>query len=84
MADKLDPEKTVRYPFTSQVRTLGKENLDLTVLRFLEEELVSMVRDGKFIHPETMDGRNGLWMKISPPRGSLIKFCHIVYDVLAC
>ena len=69
-------KKTGRYPFIGWVRTLVMENLDLTVLCFLEKA-------GKFIHPATcaMDGRNDLRMNFSLP---MVEYDWVLSYGLGC
>ncbi|PZC49771.1 MAG: HD superfamily phosphohydrolase YqeK (fused to NMNAT in mycoplasms) [Chloroflexi bacterium] len=60
LADKLDHKKVSRYPFLERIERLAKDDLDVAVLSFLQEEMTAMMRDGKLIHPASIDGRNEL------------------------
>ncbi|MBI2855377.1 MAG: bis(5'-nucleosyl)-tetraphosphatase (symmetrical) YqeK [Chloroflexi bacterium] len=60
LADKLDHQKRARYPFLDRVDALARDDLDAAVLAFLDEELVALIRDGKPVHPASIEGRNGL------------------------
>ena len=60
LADKLDHQKRQRYPFGERAEALARDDLDAAVLAFLEEELAAMIREGKLIHPASIEGRNGL------------------------
>ncbi|MFH1559959.1 MAG: bis(5'-nucleosyl)-tetraphosphatase (symmetrical) YqeK [Chloroflexota bacterium] len=60
LADKLDHQKTSRYPYLERIDRLARENLDAALLAFLQEELASMIGGGRLIHPASVEGRNEL------------------------
>jgi|GEM_PF-174012 predicted HD superfamily hydrolase involved in NAD metabolism len=60
LADKLDHTKVSRYPFLERIECLAKDDLDVAVLSFLQEEIAAMIRDGKLIHPASVEGRDEL------------------------
>tara|TARA_B100000315_G_scaffold49485_1_gene44078 strand:- start:16 stop:612 length:597 start_codon:yes stop_codon:yes gene_type:complete len=60
LADKLDPEKIAWYPYLPELRRLARENLDRAVLEFLSREIVSLVSQGRMVHPVVVETRNHL------------------------
>ncbi len=60
LADKLDPQKLERYPFLERVDGLAREDLDAAAQVFLQEELASMIRAGRLVHPASVEGLNEL------------------------
>ena len=60
LADKLDPQKLVAYPYQPLLRQLAMEDLDKAVLEFLIRETVSLVSQGLMVHPKVLETRNHL------------------------
>lgn len=60
LADKLDPQKGVRYPFLDRVRQLSGKDLGAATLLFLQEELGSLIASGRLVHPASVEARNEL------------------------
>jgi predicted HD superfamily hydrolase involved in NAD metabolism len=60
LADKLDPEKIAWYPYLPELHQLALENLDRAVLEFLNREMISMVSQGRMVHPVVVETRNHL------------------------
>ncbi len=60
MADKLDPQKAVVYPYQLLLMQLATEDLDKAVLEFLSRETVSLVSRGLMVHPKVLETRNHL------------------------
>ena len=63
LADKLDPEKTDRYPYLPLIKALADEDLDRATLEFLNRDLAQRLRQGEFIHPASLEARNELLLK---------------------
>ena len=64
IADKLDPQKAHRYPRLPEIRALAGESLDEAVLEFLDQDVDRLLREGKVVHPATLDARNELLLKL--------------------
>ena len=60
LADKLDEHKAGRYPFQQRVDALSRENLDAAVLAFIREEIASLLKANRLIHPASIEGLNYL------------------------
>ena len=60
IADKVEPQKTIRYPYLPEIHALAKESLDEAVLEFLEREIERLSRSGGVVHPATLEARNEL------------------------
>lgn len=60
LADKLDPQKIVRYPYLPHLHQLAMEDLDRAILEFLTRELVSLATQGQPVHPAMVETRNTL------------------------
>ena len=60
LADKLDPHKMGRYPYQPHLRGLAFADLDLAVLEFLTRESISLLSQGKMVHPAMVEARNHL------------------------
>ena len=60
LADKLDPQKAHRYPYLGEIDRLAQESLDAAVARFLELSTADYLRQGRLIHPESIEFRNEL------------------------
>jgi len=66
LADKLDPQKFVAYPYQPLLRQLAMEDLDKAVLEFLSRETVSLVSQGLMVHPRVLETRNHLLASLGP------------------
>ena len=66
LADKLDPQKFVAYPYQPLLRQLAMEDLDKAVLEFLSRETVSLVSQGLMVHPKVLETRNHLLAALGP------------------
>lgn len=68
LADKLDPEKMHRYPYSNRIKALAEESLDRALLEFLNLQIASFLRQGELIHPATIEARNELLLpqQLSP------------------
>lgn len=60
LADKLDPQKVVSYPYLDVIRSLAFEDMDQAVLEFLTRETAVRVSRGELVHPVTIEARNHL------------------------
>ncbi|MBF8267962.1 MAG: hypothetical protein HW388_1470 [Dehalococcoidia bacterium] len=60
LADKLEPHKVQVYPLLEGVVSLAREDMDAALLTLLQEEIISMIRLGRLIHPASLEGRNEL------------------------
>ena len=60
LADKLDPQKISRYPFLGELRNMASSSLDRALLKFLDGELVSLLKMGSLVHPASIAARNEL------------------------
>ena len=63
LADKLDPQKVSRYPFSPELKHLAMESLDRAILDFLNRELASLLQQGSLLHPASIEARNALLLK---------------------
>ncbi len=60
LADKLDPQKIIYYPFQPQLRDLASRDLDRGILEFLTQELIARANRGELVHPAAVETRNAL------------------------
>ena len=60
LADKLDPQKIVYYPYLPELKKLAAKDLDLAMLEFLTRETIARVGRGELIHPMFVEARNAL------------------------
>ncbi len=60
LADKLDPQKAHRYPYLGEIDRLAQNSLDSAISRFLELSTTDYLRQGRLIHPESIEFRNEL------------------------
>ena len=60
LADKLDPQKIIYYPFQARIRELAAEDLDRGILEFLTQELIARANRGESVHPMVVETRNAL------------------------
>jgi predicted HD superfamily hydrolase involved in NAD metabolism len=58
LADKLDPQKIKRYPYQPYLRELALADLDLALLVFLSREIISLISQGRMVHPAMVEARN--------------------------
>ncbi len=72
LADKLDPEKIIYYPYLPQLRKLAMEDLDRGLLGFLNWETAARLNRGELVHPVTVEARNSL-LAASTARDALTK-----------
>ena len=60
LADKLDPRKVEQFPYLKRVGDTSKHSLDLAILEYLDRTLEFFLRNGKLIHPASIEFRNQL------------------------
>ena len=60
LADKLDPQKAARYPYQDEIWRLASESLDAAIARFLSLSTADHLRQGRLVHPESIEFRNEL------------------------
>ena len=60
LADKLDPQKSNRYPYQQTLLELAQSDLDCAMLEFLTRELISLAKQGLMVHPDMLATRNFL------------------------
>ena len=60
LADKLDPQKIIYYPYQPRISELASEDLDRAVLEFLSQELAARANRGELVHPVAVETRNAL------------------------
>ena len=60
LADKLDPQKIINYPFQPRIRDLASWDLDRALLEFLTQELIARANRGELVHPAAVETRNAL------------------------
>ena len=58
LADKLDPVKNTRYPYQRLLHDLASKNLGNAMKEFLDREIISLVNQGKLVHPQMLTSRN--------------------------
>jgi predicted HD superfamily hydrolase involved in NAD metabolism len=58
LADKLDPQKSTRYPYQRLLQDLSEKNLNRAVKEFLNREIISLVNQSKLVHPRMLEARN--------------------------
>ena len=66
LADKLDPQKALRYPYLPEIEELAQGSLDAALLRFLELSIADHLRQGRLVHPESIMLRNELILAPEP------------------
>ena len=64
LADKLDPSKIERYPFLTRVKKLAYENMDQAIYEYLNASLTRLLEENQLIHPESLELRNELMIKL--------------------
>ena len=60
LADKLDPQKIIRYPYQKYLRELSFSDLDRAILEFTTRESISLAEQGEMVHPMMLETRNYL------------------------
>lgn len=60
LADKVEPGKLASEPALEEVRRLAETDLDAAVLRYLDLQLLAVVRHGWLLHPDIAAARNDL------------------------
>jgi len=70
IADKLDPEKIVYYPYLPQIRQLAFEDLDRAILDFLTRQTIDRLNRGELVHPVMVETRNALLAAATVPDNS--------------
>ena len=60
IADKLDPEKIVYYPYLPQIRQAASQDLDRAILDFLTRQTMDRLNRGELVHPVMVETRNAL------------------------
>jgi nicotinate-nucleotide adenylyltransferase len=60
LADKLDPQKSGRYPYLPMLRDLAEVDLERAMLEFLSREMISLASQERMVHPAMVEARNGL------------------------
>lgn len=60
LADKVEPQKLADDPDLAQVRQLAETDLDGAVVRYLDLQLMEVVRRGWLLHPDILAARNAL------------------------
>ena len=66
LADKLDPQKVLRFPYQPLLMQMATEDLDRAILEFLSREIVTMVSQGLMVHPRALETRNHLLAATTP------------------
>ena len=66
LADKLDPQKVLRFPYQPLLMQMATEDLDRAILEFLSREIVTMVSQGLMVHPRALETRNHLLATSTP------------------
>lgn len=72
LADKLDPEKQVYYPYLPLLREVAFQSLDGAVLEFLTREIVARVGRRELVHPMAVETLNAM-LAASPARQVAVK-----------
>ena len=65
LSDKLDPSKVNKNPALADIRELAHENIDKAILGYLSLQVKELLNQGKMIHPESIEFRNELILKMS-------------------
>lgn len=60
LADKLDPDKSQKYPFMNSVREASGANLDRAILLFLNGQFAQLIETELVLHPDGVALRNHL------------------------
>ena len=64
LADKMDPHKAHRFPNMPKIRELAMESLDAAIVKFLSDEMTSLIESGGLVHPASVNARNALIMRM--------------------
>ena len=73
LADKLDPQKMLRYPYQPLLKQLALEDLDRAMLEFLTRETVSLASQGSLVHPLVVETRNHLLAVLASVEPSAVR-----------
>jgi len=60
LADKLDPQKIVYYPYLPKLKELAFQDLDQAILEFATREIIGRTERGEMVHPVVVETRNAL------------------------
>ena len=60
LADKLEPQKVQGHPLLEGTARLAVDDLDAAVLSYLQEDIPSMIRAERLVHPASLEGYNEL------------------------
>ncbi len=61
LADKLEPNKSGRYAYSSEaLKARAMKNLDEALLEFLSREIAAYLAHGQMVHPSALEARNEL------------------------
>ena len=60
LADKLDPQKSSRFPYLPELHQIANQSLDRALLEFLTKETIALASKGRAVHPAMVETRNHL------------------------
>lgn len=60
LADKLDPDKIVRFSYLKKVQSLAVVNLDEAIIEYLNKVIAYLLTRKALIHPDSLNFRNHL------------------------
>ena len=63
LADKTDPNKINGSPGMQKVAQLGETSLNLAVVRYLERSTKRLLKQGRMLHPASIEARNWLLLQ---------------------
>ncbi len=63
LADKTDPNKLNGSPGRQKVAQLGETSLNLAVVRYLERSSRRLLKQGRMLHPASIEARNWLLLQ---------------------
>ena len=63
LADKTDPNKINDSPGMQKVAQLGETSLNLAVVRYLERSTRRLLKQGRMLHPASIEARNWLLLQ---------------------
>ncbi len=61
VSDKIEKNRT--YEGVEELRIIAKKDIDLAIIKILENEIIKNIKKGTIIHPNTLNTRNFLLMK---------------------
>ncbi len=67
LADKLDPRKASRYPYSAELKATAMGSLDAALLEFLTREIGVFLTRGQLVHPASIEARNELLLRGAGP-----------------